>query len=66
VSFLHEIVTPVGEIEAGKDGREDDPRQHVDLLGPRRELVEPGNEQFDNDNIVRINLNVLCLFCKMI
>ena len=46
MSLLHEIVTPVGEVEAGEDGREDDPREDVDLLGPRWELVEPEKKEY--------------------
>ena len=42
--LLHEIVTPVGEVEAGEDRGEDDPGQDVDLLGSRRELVQPEAE----------------------
>ena len=43
--FLQQIVTPVGHVEDGEDGGEDNPGDDVDLLGARRELVEPGLEE---------------------
>ena len=42
LALLEEVVTPVAEVEHGEDGGEDDARDDVDLLGPRRELVQPG------------------------
>ena len=43
--LLQQVVTPVGHVEDGEDGWEDDPGYDVDLLGPRGELVEPGLEE---------------------
>ena len=45
VRLLRKVEGPVADVEEGKDGGEDDPRQHVDLLSPARELVEPGHEK---------------------
>ena len=45
VGLLGEIECPVGDVEEGEDGREDDAGEDVDLLGPRGELVEPGHQK---------------------
>ena len=42
VGLLRKVESPIRHVEESKDGREDHSSQHVDLLGPRRELVQPG------------------------
>lgn len=43
--LLQQVITPVGHVEDGKDGWEDDPGDDVNLLGAGGELVEPGLEE---------------------
>ena len=38
-----EIISPVEEVEDSKDSWEEDPREDVNLLGCKLEVVEPGN-----------------------
>ena len=47
LGLLQQIVTPVGEVEDGEDGGEDDARDHVDLLRPRGELGQPGLQEVE-------------------
>lgn len=47
MGLLHEIVTPVGQVEASENGGKYDSRQDVDFFGPRWELVQPENRYFD-------------------
>ena len=43
--LLHEVVAPVAEVENGKDGGKDNPRDDVDLLGAGGEPIEPCLEE---------------------
>lgn len=45
VSFLCQVESPVRHVEESEDGREDHSGQHVDLLRPAGELVEPGLQE---------------------
>ena len=43
--LLHEVVAPVAEVENGKDGGKDNPRDDVYLLGAGGEPIEPSLEE---------------------
>ena len=45
LALLQEVITPVAEVEHGKDGGEDDSGDDVDFLGPGGKFVQPGLEE---------------------
>ena len=42
---MRQVKGPIGQVEEGKDGGEDDSGENVNLLSSRRELIEPGDEK---------------------